>query len=72
MNEWRKPGRSAGSNCVEVASGVAVRDTKDREGPVLTFSAAAWRAFTGTLVPGECTVCGGQNGNHASWCGHAR
>jgi hypothetical protein len=23
-------------------------------------------------VAGECTVCGGQNGNHAGWCGHAR
>jgi hypothetical protein len=23
-------------------------------------------------VAGECTVCGGQNGNHAPWCGHSR
>lgn len=21
-------------------------------------------------IPGECTVCGGQNGNHYPWCGH--
>ena len=48
--DWRTPAASmADGNCVEVASGVAVRDTKDREGPVLKFSAAAWRAFLGTL-----------------------
>jgi hypothetical protein len=23
-------------------------------------------------VSGECSVCGGQNGNHAGWCGHGR
>ena len=22
-------------------------------------------------IDGECTICGGQNGNHAPWCGHA-
>ena len=34
-------------NCVEVASGVLVRDTKDHgTGPVPNFSAAAWRGFT--------------------------
>ncbi|HYZ08210.1 MAG TPA: DUF397 domain-containing protein [Pseudonocardiaceae bacterium] len=35
-------------NCVEVALAdgtVLVRDTKDREGPVLAVPAAAWRAF---------------------------
>ena len=26
----------------------------------------------GVKVPGECTVCGGQNGNHSSWCGHGK
>jgi len=49
VSEWRKSTHSAGSNCVEVASGVAVRDTKDREGPVLKFSADGWRAFTTAL-----------------------
>lgn len=23
-------------------------------------------------VVGECSVCGGQNGNHYPWCGHGR
>ena len=47
--DWRKSAHSTIDTCVEVASGVAVRDTKDREGPVLTFSGAAWRAFTAGL-----------------------
>jgi hypothetical protein len=47
---WRKSTYSSngGGNCVEVgdrASRVLVRDTKDRAGPVLRFSAAAWRRF---------------------------
>jgi hypothetical protein len=28
---------------------VLVRDTADRGGPVLTFTAGAWRAFTATI-----------------------
>ncbi|MET8043244.1 DUF397 domain-containing protein [Micromonospora sp. NPDC005215] len=49
--QWRKSTRSGsnGGNCVEVADNfpgvVLVRDTKDRDGGVLTFSAAAWRGF---------------------------
>jgi hypothetical protein len=36
---------------VEVASaeGVAVRDTTNRDGGTLTFSAEAWQKFTGAL-----------------------
>lgn len=39
---------SQGSECVEVAAlpdGVAVRDSKDPDGPVLRFTAVEWRAF---------------------------
>ncbi len=48
---WRKSSYSGGEgNCVEVAElpdgGRAVRDSKDPDGPVLTFSADAWRRFT--------------------------
>ncbi|QGN47371.1 DUF397 domain-containing protein [Micromonospora sp. WMMC415] len=48
---WRKSSRSngQGGNCVEVADNlpglVAVRDSKDRGGPVLAFGPDAWRAF---------------------------
>ncbi|MFI6780378.1 DUF397 domain-containing protein [Micromonospora sp. NPDC050276] len=47
--DWRTSTRSSGNgNCVEVATvdgQVAVRDSKDRSGPVLAFGAPAWRAF---------------------------
>jgi Domain of unknown function (DUF397) len=50
---WRKSSYSGdnGGECVEVASAgaVLVRDTTDRTGPVLTFTADAWREFTTTI-----------------------
>jgi hypothetical protein len=47
---WRKSSYSNedGGNCVEVAAhpgAIHVRDSKDPEGPALTFSPAAWAAF---------------------------
>ena len=46
-DDWRT---SAFSNpngeCVEVASGVRVRDTRDRDGPELRFGPLAWLEFT--------------------------
>ena len=56
--EWRKSTYSAnGSTCVEVARNlpglVAVRDSKDRGGPVLAFAAAEWDAFTAGVRGGE-------------------
>jgi hypothetical protein len=51
---WRKSSRSNGSGaCVEVATNltdlVAVRDSKDPHGPVLTVTAADWRTFVAAL-----------------------
>ena len=47
--EWRVSSYTGGQgNCVEVgmsAAMIAVRDSKDREGPVLYFDPAVWRAF---------------------------
>ena len=53
---WRKSSYSGGG-CVEVAAlpddGRAVRDSKDREGPVLVFAPDEWRAFTAGVRGGE-------------------
>ncbi|MEV4842464.1 DUF397 domain-containing protein [Micromonospora matsumotoense] len=50
---WRTSTRSGSSgNCVEVATPapiVMVRDSKDRQGPVLSFSPFAWSTFIGTI-----------------------
>ena len=52
-NDWRKASYSNGSGqCVETASKagtIAVRDTTNREGETLTFSAVAWGRFTASL-----------------------
>lgn len=46
---WYKSSRSAGANnCVEVAHGrgrTAVRDSKSKTGPILTFTDREWHAF---------------------------
>ena len=48
---WRKSSYSSGNGgaCVEVARNlpniVAVRDSKDPEGPALVFAPQQWRAF---------------------------
>ena len=53
ITQWRKSSYSnGGSNaCVEVASldDVLVRDTTDRDGGTLTFTAGAWARFTAAL-----------------------
>lgn len=54
---WFKSTRSSGNgNCVEVAildREVAVRDTKDRSGPVLLFTPADWDSFVAGAKNGE-------------------
>ncbi len=55
---WRKSSFSVGNGaCVEIApaaGSVLVRDTTDRVGPVLRYSAQAWRAF----------IVGAKHGGH--------
>lgn len=50
MTPWRKSSHSSGQGaCVEVAdlrTMIAVRDSKDPDGPRLVFPAGDWRAFT--------------------------
>jgi Domain of unknown function (DUF397) len=56
--QWRKSTRSGayGDNCVEVAfigDAIAVRDSKDTDGPVLIFTRGEWDAFVGGAKDGE-------------------
>ena len=56
--EWRKPSYSGnnGGNCVEVADNlpniVAVRDSKDPDGPALILSADQWADFISRVRSG--------------------
>lgn len=51
--EWRKSSYSTNDGaCVEVA-GCQVRDSKDRGGPVLSFTPDAWRALIQAIKDGE-------------------
>jgi hypothetical protein len=50
MDGWRKSGFSSanGGSCVETAGAnglILVRDTTNRDGATLAFTADAWRAF---------------------------
>ena len=51
--DWRKSSYSGanGGQCVEVASAeeIRVRDTSDRDGGTLAFTADAWQGFTSML-----------------------
>jgi len=53
---WRKSSYSGHENCVEVAfveEHVAVRNSKDPNGPVLVFTLIEWEAFRQGLYDGE-------------------
>lgn len=53
---WRKSTTSGDGNCVEVATvpaAVGVRDSKDRQGPILAFAPAAWAVFVGEVQRGS-------------------
>jgi hypothetical protein len=51
--DWRTATYSTGNgSCVETASGqgvILVRDTTDRDGGMLSFTAGAWTKFTASL-----------------------
>lgn len=55
---WRTSSYSSpnGGNCIEMAvvgDRVAVRDSKDRSGPVLVVTRAEWRAFLAGARDGQ-------------------
>jgi Domain of unknown function (DUF397) len=52
---WLRASCEDGS-CVEVASagdGVAMRDSKNQDGPILQFTRAEWAAFLGGAKAGD-------------------
>lgn len=53
---WRKSSASSvNGNCVEVASlsaSMVVRDSKDKNGPILQFSRDEWSQFIGEIQDG--------------------
>ncbi|MCZ7378849.1 DUF397 domain-containing protein [Micromonospora sp. WMMD961] len=55
--DWKKSTRSnGGGDCVEVAAPpqvVMVRDSKDRQGPVLSFNADQWAGFVRGVKAGK-------------------
>jgi Domain of unknown function (DUF397) len=54
---WRKAKASSAQGCVELAplpdGGVAVRDSKDQTGPVLSFTRHEWVSFLDGMGKGE-------------------
>lgn len=54
---WQKSTLSEQNGCVQVRlldhEHVAVRDSKNPDGPILMFDSAEWRAFTSGIRSGE-------------------
>ncbi|GII76866.1 hypothetical protein Sru01_18480 [Sphaerisporangium rufum] len=59
---WRKSRRSGGNGaCVEMAAVgdvIAVRDSKNAEGPVMVLALSGWRAFVGGVRAGAFEAAG--------------
>ncbi len=62
---WRKSSYSngTGGSCVEITTlpghdghAIAVRDSKDPDGPVLTFTPAQWRHLTVRIKTGRLSL----------------
>jgi Domain of unknown function (DUF397) len=56
---WRTASHSVGNGaCVEIAQvngQIAIRDSKDPEGPILNYSVRAFRSFLGVTKNGRIT-----------------
>jgi hypothetical protein len=56
--DWRRSSYCDTGSCVEATKsgdGVAVRDSKDPDGPVLRFNRAEWNSFIAGVRDGEFT-----------------
>ena len=56
---WRRARRCSSSGCVEVAmrgDGIAVRDSKRPDSPVLSYTREEWDAFVAGVKAGEFDV----------------
>jgi hypothetical protein len=59
--QWRKATYSSGNggNCIEVATTdrtVAVRDSRNPDGPRLAFDTRAWQTFAAKLKAGRSSI----------------
>lgn len=58
---WRKSSYSGANGCVEVQElddRVTIRNSRDRNGPVLEFTSQEWRAFVKGVRDGEFGIPG--------------
>jgi Domain of unknown function (DUF397) len=58
ITEWRKS-RFCQTTCVEVGMSeglVGIRNSKDPDGPALTFSRAEWKAFISGVHAGDFEI----------------
>ena len=58
---WTKSSQSYSDDCLEWAiapdgNAVHVRDSKDRSGPMLTFTRSEWAAFVAGVKSGEADL----------------
>lgn len=56
---WRKSSRSIGGECVEVRieqRAVRVRNSRDPEGPSISFTYSEWHAFLAGVTLGEFEI----------------
>ena len=51
--EWRTSSYSNSGSCVQVAPGIQVRDSKDPDGPVLSFPGSTWGKWISAVKRGE-------------------
>jgi len=61
---WKSSYSSESANCVEVAKmagGLAVRDSKNANGPVLMYGVSAWRDFISAVAGGAFDRPSGRN-----------